>query len=434
MFSERKKNTRYPLLGLIIVAFGTAFYKVAHHPTETAFQMPVIAQQANNIAPDFRTRFVSTQQNISTHAASLVELNDGRIRAFWFAGSREGAEDVEIRSAVFDPVKDAWGPEQGITNRADTQRALLRFVKKLGNPVAVRAPDGTLWLFYVTVSMGGWAGSSITAITSKDDGESWSPARRLITSPFINISTLVKGTPFLYSDGAIGLPVYHEFIGKFGELLRINSGGEIVDKQRLSSGKSTLQPVVLIKNPLQALVLMRRSGSSPKRVITTTTNDAGQHWSMPTPTMLANPDAAITGAMLPEGKILVALNNLEDGRNALSLMISPDDGKHWKTIYQLEDQRSQAVDPANYGQTISALAKATDPSIATATDYAKSAQHNKCEGRSCGYEFSYPYLIQTHNGDFHLVYTWNRSFIKHVRFTRAWLEQRMKENADAASH
>lgn len=432
-----KSGVRHALvLCLVLIAFGAAFYKVAHRPAMTFFQLPAIVkktgiQQTNDAAPAIRTNFVSTQQNISTHAASLVELSDGRIRAFWFAGSREGAEDVEIRSAVFDSAKNIWGPEQSIANREDTQRSLLRYVKKLGNPVAQRASDGKLWLFYVTVSLGGWAGSSITAITSSDDGATWSPARRLITSPFINISTLVKGTPFLYSDGMMGLPVYHEFIGKFGELLRIANTGEIIDKQRLSSGKSTLQPVILIKNPQQALVLMRRSGDSPKRVIAVTTDDAGQHWSLPAKTALANPDSAISGVMLPDGKMLVVLNDIEDGRDALSLVVSADGGATWKTVYQLEDQRGQPTDLARYLQAAGESAKATDASISDATGYAKSAQRNKCEAQSCGYEFSYPYLIQTRNGDFHLVYTWNRSFIKHVRFTRAWLDQRMEKIGNA---
>ena len=421
-------NARHALVFcIVLIAFGAAFYKVAHHPVAALFQMPASVPQTNNVAANFRTHFVSTQQNISTHAASLVELSDGRIRAFWFAGSREGAQDVEIRSAVFDPAKDSWSPEQGIANREDTQRALLRYVKKLGNPVAQRASDGTLWLFYVTVSLGGWAGSSITAITSNDDGASWSPARRLITSPFINISTLIKGTPFLYGDGTMGLPVYHEFIGKFGELLRISGTGEIIDKQRLSSGISTLQPVMLIKNPQQAIVLMRRSGSSPARVIATATNDAGQHWSLPAETALANPDAAISGVVLPDGRMLVVLNNIEAGRDALSLVVSADGGATWKTVYQLEDQHGQPVEPARYLQAAGELAKTTEASITDATDYANSAQRNKCVAQTCAFEFSYPYLIQTHNGDFHLVYTWNRSFIKHVQFKSAWLDQRMKK-------
>ena len=128
------------LLCLVVIAFGAAFYKVAHRLPPAGFQATAIANEAaalpvRNTAPGIRSHFVSTRQNISVHAASLVELADGRIRAFWFAGSREGAQDVEIRSAVFDPGKDSWGPEQSVANREDTQRSLLRYVKKLGNPV-----------------------------------------------------------------------------------------------------------------------------------------------------------------------------------------------------------------------------------------------------------------------------------------------------------
>lgn len=421
------------ILCIVLIAFGAAFYKVVHRPSPALFQPAVIAAPSGNDAPAINTHFASTQQNIHTHAASLVELGDGRIRAFWFSGSREGAEDVEIHSAVFDPARDMWSAEQSVATRADTQRSLLRYVKKLGNPVAQRTPDGILWLFYVTVSFGGWAGSSITAITSSDDGATWSPARRLITSPFLNISTLVKGTPFIYSDGTMGLPVYHEFIGKFGELLRIGNRGAIMDKQRLSSGKTSLQPVVLIKDPQQALVLMRRSGASPKRVIATLTTDAGRHWSVPAKTALANPDAAISGVALPDGRILLALNNTEHERDALSLVVSADGGATWKTVYQLEDQHGLLTEPARYKQIAGDLAKATEAGIADATGYAKSAQKNKCEAQHCGFEFSYPYLIQTRSGDFHLVYTWNRSFIKHVRFTRAWLDQQMEETTKEKS-
>jgi predicted neuraminidase len=419
---------------VVLAAFAAALYKAARHPAPAVFQAPAVAAQAVNAAPELHTHFVSTQHNIHTHAASLVELGDGRIRAFWFAGSNEGAQDVEIRSAVLDPATNQWGAESSVANREGTQRGLLRYVKKLGNPVAQRAADGTLWLFYVTVSLGGWAGSSITAITSKDDGATWSPARRLITSPFINVSTLVKGTPYFYSDGSIGLPVYHEFLGKFGELLRISGSGEIIDKQRLSSGKSAIQPVMLIRSPQQAISVMRYTGAGSRRVVATATDDAGLHWSLPAKTALANPDAALSGAVLPDGRILLALNDIEAGRDTLSLVISNDGGTTWKTAYQLEDQRGQPADPARYMQTTGDLAKATDAGIGDASAYAKSAQRNKCAAQSCGYEFSYPYLIQARNDDFHLVYTWNRSYIKYVRFTHAWLDQRLENTADAKLH
>jgi predicted neuraminidase len=50
-----------------------------------------------------------------------------------------------------------------------------------------------------------------------------------------------------------------------------------------------------------------------------------------------------------------------------------------------------------------------------------------CVEQACRFEFSYPYLIRTQNGDFHLAYTWNRAFIKHLAFNRAWLERQISE-------
>lgn len=418
------------LPGLILIAFGVGAYKVTQHHVDYGFRAGSKIAASNNDAR-FHTSFASSKQHIQTHAASLVELKDGRMRAFWFSGSREGAKDVEIHSAVFDSVQGVWSAEQAIATREGTERSLLRYVSKLGNPVAGRAADGTLWLYYVTVSMGGWAGSSITAMTSTDEGATWSPARRLITSPFLNISTLVKGTPFLYSDGSMGLPVYHEFISKFGEILHFDQTEKLIDKQRLTAGgEGALQPVVLAQSSTDALALMRYSGASvPHRVISVSTHDGGQHWTAPAKSPLSNPDAALSAVTLADGRLLAVLNNQEQGRDALSLMISADGGSSWKNIYQIEDQRGQPTDVAHFLKTIESLVKDTDAKTAAdSRDYVESAQAQVCNGNSCRFEFSYPYLIQAQDGNFHLVYTWNRSFIKHVTFTPAWLEQRLKES------
>jgi predicted neuraminidase len=440
-YQSRARRVLIPVL--MLTAFGAAFLKAERRPPPSLFQFgsghdngarqDLGASGLATAAVGMRTHFVSRQKDISAHAASIVELGDARIRAFWFAGSREGAPDVEIRSSVFDPDTASWGPEVAVVTREATQHALYRYVKKLGNPVVQRTPDGTLWLYYVTVSLGGWAGSSLTMMTSKDDGASWTPPRRIITSPFLNISTLVKGTPFLYVDGTLGVPVYHEFIGKFGELLRLSDTGDVIDKQRLSSGRTSLQPVVLIQDHTRALALMRRSGSSAKRVIETLTADAGQRWSTPVKTSLANPDAAITGVVLPDGRILLALNNLEYGRDALSLVVSQDGGTSWQTVYQLEDGRRPTAGVAGYLQSAAEMARNTQAGIEDAMSYARSAQRNKCEGGSCAFEFSYPYMLLSTNGVIHLVYTWNRSFIKHVEFTQPWLDNQMKGIRNAAT-
>lgn len=427
--------------GLTLLVFAAAFDKAGKHPPPVSFQPPpslVSIQDASPLSSP-RTRFVSLTAGPHRHAPSLVELKDGRLRAFWFSGSREGASDVEIRSAVFDPQQAHWGAEQTVIDREQTQRALWRYVKKLGNPVVERAADGSLRLFYVTVSLGGWAGSSITTMTSTDDGESWSSPRRLITSPFLNISTLVKGAPFHYVDGTIGLPVYHEFIGKFGELLRLDGQGAVLDKQRLSDGRTALQPIVLLRDSERAQVLMRHGEGGLNRVIGAATEDAGRHWSSPTDTALANPNAAVSGVALPNGALLAVLNDIESDRDALSLVASIDGGAHWRTLYVLEDQlaeRQHSLNAASYAQSIKTQALATDARVheRDADAFAESSRQHMCAAQRCNFEFSYPYMILNARGDVNLLYTWNRSFIKHVEFSRAWLAQRLRESGDAQLH
>ena len=423
-----------PLLVLTLIAFFCGFFKSFNRPAPASFLPPADVGQAD-AAPTLRTYFVSTAGGPHRHAPSLVELRDGRLRAFWFSGSREGASDVEIRSAVFDPRLGQWGAETTVIDRMTTQRALWRYVKKLGNPVVERSVDGKLHLYYVTVSLGGWAGSSITTMDSGDDGLSWSSPRRLITSPFLNISTLVKGAPFHYADGTIGLPVYHEFIGKFAEVLRLDTGGAVLDKQRLTHGRSALQPVVLVRDVARAQVLMRHGEGGLNRVMGTTTEDAGQHWAPPANTELANPSAAVAGVALPGGTLLTVLNNIESNRDALSLLASNDGGLTWRLLHTLEDQRAlggQPIDPAAYAVGIQALAQETltaqgaKSSIANAQAFAAASSKIMCIEQRCNYEFSYPYLILTARGDVQLVYTWNRSFIKHVEFSHAWIEARLK--------
>lgn len=397
-------------------------------PPQTAWQESVTA--------NLDTRFVSSRQQTTVHAATLVELNDGRLRAFWFSGSREGAADVTINSAVYDPQTGTWGEEHIVTGREDTQRGLHRYIAKVGNPVVARAANGELWLFYVTVSLGGWAGSSITLMTSNDEGEHWSAPRRLITSPFINLSTLVKGAPFFYADGTMGLPVYHEFITKFPEILRLDRNARVLDKQRLlAGGQGALQPVVLVRDKKTALVLNRYAGrDAEKRVITLATNDGGRRWQAPQKSILRNPDAALTALALEDGRLLVVLNNQEYGRTSLSLMLSDDGGENWRELTRLEEMNglahaglteSACVDVTNH------LLRQSDPRLAamdevTIAPYLASARPQVL-GRGCHFEFSYPYMIRARNGDLHIVYTWNRTFIKHVRITSQWLAAQAKQ-------
>jgi predicted neuraminidase len=423
-----KAPARALFLGLTVLSFGAGFARSFQRlpPSSFLIDRSAIPHEAE---PQFRTRFVSKQHDVTAHAASLVELGDGRLRAFWFSGTVEGALDVEILSATFDPDRGAWSEAGTVAEPEGTGRALWRHVTKLGNPTAIRAADGTLWLFYVTVSVGGWGGSTVTLIRSTDDGETWSPPRRLIGTPFFNLNTMVRGAPFEYADGTLGLPAYQSLVRGFSEVLRVDPSGAVVDKQRLSTPGQGSQPAILPTSPDDALALMRPSGQAPpRRVMLTRTHDAARQWTAPAQTALANPDAGLDGLALPNGRVLVALNDVDVERDTLSLVVSDDAGRSWTTVHRLEDQVADRVRPpddARYAQTVQALARATDASIADARPYVTSSRRFMCWEPRCHFEFSYPFLIRTRRGEFHLLYTWNRAYIKHVFFNQSWLEERL---------
>lgn len=438
-----RRGSRALLLLFTALAFVSGFTRSRQRPSPSPFRVPAArsapaegTQAARGGEAAFRTGFASRRHDVTAHAASLVELGDGRLRAFWFSGTDEGDRDVEILSATFDPGRGAWSDAGSVAAPESTGRALRRHVGKLGNPAAIRAADGTLWLFFVTASVGGWGSSTVSWIRSTDEGETWSPPRRLVTSPLLNLNAMVRGAPFEYADGTLGVPAYPSLVRGFSEVLRVDQDGAVIDKQRVSTAGRGSQPVVLLTGAGDALVLMRPSGPLPIRVMISRTRDAGGRWTGPVPTSLVNPDAALGGLALPDGRVLVALNDVPVERDALSLVASGDGGLTWTAPVRLEDQgadRARSPDDARYARTVAALARATDGSITDAERYVASSRRFMCWEPRCHFEFSYPSLIRTARGEFHLLYTWNRAYIKHVRFNQAWLDERLAKASHAAS-
>lgn len=314
----------------------------------------------------------------SAHAASLAQLADGRIAAAWFAGSKEGARDVAIWYSLLG--RNGWSNPKIIADRASTAGGTFTHVRKIGNPV-LHAEGGWLHLWYISVAVGGWAGSSINHSVSTNGGQTWSKPTKLQTSPFANISTLVRTPPLPLADGGLGLPVYHEFIAKHGEWLRLAPTGEILDKVRMPHTVRTLQPAVVALDEQRALAALRDAGPGPGKVRLASTDNGGDQWQQGETPALPNPNSSVALLRLRSGRLLLA-GNPQDGRDALLLWISADEGKTW--------QASRTVETAPDG----------------------------------GAEFSYPTLLLGRDGSIHLAYTWRRQGIKHARFSEAWLDER----------
>jgi len=244
-------------------------------------------------------------------------------------------------------------------------------------------------------------------------------ARRL-TSPFLNISTLVKGAPIFYENGQIGLPVYHEFAVKFAEILRLSPQGQLLDKTRIPGSQTSLQPVMLVTGPERAQIYLRSAGLPT--VKTSRTDDAGQTWSSAQASNLPNPGSALAGVVTGAGEQWLALNPTPAGRETLALLKADSDGRFdgaSALISALVVEPSTTVQGgpsiADYERQLGDELKAQGASDAQVQAYVASARRQLCGQASCTWEFSYPYLLQSRDGYIHLVYTWHRTRIKHVR-------------------
>ncbi|MHC4342036.1 MAG: exo-alpha-sialidase, partial [Planctomycetota bacterium] len=179
---------------------------------------------AGSSEPFFREEVLPADPDTPwVHAPSLLLGDSGSVMAAWMAGSMERTRDVTEYLSVQGP--GGWSEPRAIVDRTMVQRDLWRYVKALGNPVLGRDPEGRLVLHFVSISLGGWSGASVNTMVSEDDGATWGPVRRLVTSPFNNVSTLVRAPAVDCRDERRGLPVYHEFAGSFPELLELDANG-----------------------------------------------------------------------------------------------------------------------------------------------------------------------------------------------------------------
>ena len=355
---------------LLVCAAAAGAWRAHRWSAPPSFAVPPIAQA--NEPPLFASEFLPATPTNFVHAATLAELPNHDLLAAWYGGTDEIDPDVNIFVSRQDHVSGRWSPPRAIENGRSAG------VKSVGNPVLVVDRNGVR-LFYVAVIVGGWSGSTIF-VRSSPDGEHWSPRRRVVTSPFFNLGMLVRSPAIAYSDGTIALPIYHELRRKWSALARVDANGRVIDEVRMAENP-LIQPWVVPSSPRDATAFFRWSARTPGVVTYATTHDAGAHWSDVASTGLVHRDSAVAAAPpLPDGSTIVVYNNAPGDRRKLAIVRLPS-----KTPFQLEDDPRPPFD----GPTRR--------------------------------EYSYPFLIATSDGRYHVVYTWQRTKIRHVTFNAAAL-------------
>lgn len=320
-------------------------------------------------APYLASEFLPSTHTNFVHAATLAELPNHDLLAAWYGGTDEIDPDVNIFVSRLNHTTGTWSTPRAIENGRAAR------VKSVGNPVLVVDRNGVR-LFFVAVIVGGWSGSTI-CVKHSPDGEHWSPARRIVTSPFFNLGMLVRSPAVAYSDGTIALPIYHELRRKWPALARVDANDRVIDVAHMGANP-LIQPWVVPQSATEATAFFRWSARTPGVVTYATTRDGGAHWSDWRSTGLVHRDSAVAAALLPDRSLIAVYNDTPGDRRKLALVHLPSG----KSLALESDPR-----PAFDGPTRR--------------------------------EYSYPFLIATSDGRYHVVYTWQRTKIRHVTFNAA---------------
>ena len=331
--------------------------------------------------PLFPEEFLPPIPSDFVHGATMLELPNGNLAAAWYGGTDEVMPDVKIYLSIFRQESQSWSVPLAIVSRELARRS-LGIVKSIGNPVLYHDRNGYK-LFFVTVVAGGWSGGTICMMSSPDLVV-WNAPVHVVSSPLFNLGMLVRGAPVPYDDGTIALPIYHQLNAKWSAIARVDSEGHVLDISRIADPRPLLQPWLVPTSLTGAIALLRYSRPhKPFAVTMSTTQDSGARWSDVSATPLVHRDSQVSGILLGDKSLLVFYNGSAWDRRDLSVARTVDGGMHWSWPYHIEHDT-------------------------TGDDVVRR-------------EYSYPYVYRTRDGNIHLMYTWQRTRIRHLIFNDAWV-------------
>jgi BNR repeat-like domain len=295
-------------------------------------------RQVANLQPAARGNIPMPEGSAAAHASNLLAMPPGHaaaLSAFWFAGDRESAPNVQIAASQFDRARQVWLPARFVVNRHGMAEQLGFGVRRLGNPVAWLDASGRMHLFVVATGWGGWAASRILHLVQDSDSNKlaqlhFKPVRVLPLSWLWNISFLVRNAPLPLQDGGMLLPAHFEINLKYPSALRFDARGEFLGLVRMSRQSHMLQPTFLVQSPSHWVALMRDTRANG-HISAVQTQDGGVHWSDLPELPLVNPDAGVAALALAPGQMVLAHNSSPHSRELLDLSASAD-GLQWQPL------------------------------------------------------------------------------------------------------
>jgi predicted neuraminidase len=380
---------------------------------------------------------------VQCHAANLATLPGGDLGCVWFGGTQEGVGDISIWFSRLRPGSSgeegqAWSEPVRLSD--DPERSEQ-------NPILFPTPRGDLWLLYTAQRAGNQDTAEVRRRISTDDGRTWGPVETMLpagptSGTFVRQPVVVSPTGrWLLGTFACVREPGRSWVGDHDTSSVMVSDDEGATWREVpvpaSTGCVHMNTVVLADGSLLALFRSRWADA----IYASRSDDDGDSWSPPQPTVLPNNNSSIQQAALRDGSLGLVFNPTSRA-DATARRVS---------LYDEVDDEGRLLEPSGAAEPVSDRAAgapdADDPGRRTAfwgTPRAPMTLAFSADGGSTwrvagnldegdGYcltnnsrdglnrELSYPAIHQTADGDLHLAYTYWRRAIKHVRLSPQWL-------------
>lgn len=356
-------------------------------------------------------------QEKHVHSSSIVELPNGDLLTCWFEGSGERtANDVVINGSRLRKGETKWSDSFIMADSPGQPDC---------NPILFLNNSDKLFLVWIVVQANRWETSILKVKTTTDyddDGvPKWEWQDVILMKPGVEFEERVREQfekygrkdlawaeyalpyeemlveaakdprkretgwmtrthPTVLKNGNILLPLYSDGFN-FGLIAISEDDGETWESSLPIVGRGLNQPSLVVRNDGSIDAYMRDDGDEPGRILISHSEDEGYSWSYAQKSELPNPGASVEVINLKSGNWLLVYNDVEDGRYSLAATVSDDEGKSWKWKRKLENIK--------------------------------------------GGSFSYPSVIQAHDGRIHITYSYHltgeKKSIKHIAFEEEWI-------------
>jgi predicted neuraminidase len=296
------------------------------------------------------------------HCSSIIQTGDW-LMCVWYEGAYETSGDTVIKMSRRTLADVSWGPPEIVFDFHGLP---------LGNPVLWRDKGEDIYITFPVLIAESWTEGFLFYSSTGNQGVSWKePALFLSRKGF-----MPKTRPLRVEGGPLLFPLYHEadlcpyvmIIEDATAPLRSTLVAET-----MARGKA-IQPAIVQGEDEKLLMFARTNQGTIWQSVSY--ND-GYSWSIFEPTSLPNPDSAVD-VCRRDDRVVLIYNDSATDRSCLKAAISRDGGKTW------------------YASRVIA------------------------EGEG---EYSYPSLMCTADGTFHLSFTENRYMIRHAVFDAEWVEK-----------